>query len=243
MRAIILAAGTGSRLGSATTKALIEINGKKMIDYLMDFLNLELFEEIFVVGGFHFDDLREYLFSKENPKIKVLENTEYLKGNIYTMLRALSEFENDSFLLTNADHIYPRIMFDKMEKSFQHTAITAMCDFDRNLGIDDMKVSINDGTNCIEAIDKKLEHYNCGYIGMTFVHKDCFGTYKKAAFDTVDRVGENAVVENILQTLANDPETAPHIYDLSDFGWYEVDNVMDKAHAEKNLLTDKNFIN
>ena len=239
MRAIILAAGTGTRLGGTTTKALVEINGKKMIDYLMDFLNLDLFDEIFVVGGFHFNDLNEYLSSKKNPKIKILENTEYLKGNIYTMLRGLKEFDNDSFLLTNADHIYPRIMFDKMEKSFQH--ITAMCDFDRNLGADDMKVAI--GTDRVEAIDKKLEHYNCGYIGMTFVHKDYFNIYKKAADDTITRIGEKAVVENILQTLSYNPQTAPYICDLSGFGWYEVDDETDKAYAEKNLLTDKNFIN
>ena len=241
MRAIILAAGTGSRLGSTTTKALIEVNGKKMIDYLFEFFNLELFDEIFVVGGFHFSDLCHYLYSKENPKIKILENTEYLKGNIYTMLRALNEFENDSFLLTNADHIYPRIMFEKMEKSFQH--ITAMCDFDRNLGVDDMKVRTNDDTGHIEAIDKKLENYNCGYIGMTFVHKDYFNLYKKAADETILRVGEKAVVENVLQTLSSEPQTAPHICDLSGFGWYEVDDEMDMAHAEKNLLTDQNFKN
>ena len=239
MRAIILAAGTGSRLGGTTTKALIEVNGKKMIDYLMDFLDINLFDEIFVVGGFHFADLCEYLSTKKNPKIKTLENTEYLKGNIYTMLRALNEFDNDSFLLTNADHIYPRIMFDKMKQSFQN--ITAMCDFDRNLGVDDMKVRLNDGTGRIEAIDKKLENYSCGYIGMTFVHKDCFNLYKKAAGDTIERVGEKAVVENVLQTLSNDVKTAPYICDLSGFGWYEVDDEKDMAYAEKNLLIDKNF--
>ena len=241
MRAIILAAGTGTRLGGVTTKALVEVNGKKMIDYLLEFLNLELFNEIFVVGGFHFADLNEYLTTKKNPKLRVLENAEYLKGNIYTMLRALNEFENESFLLTNADHIYPRIMFDKMEKSFQN--ITAMCDNDRNLGIDDMKVAINNTTGRVEAIDKKLEHYNCGYIGMTFVHKDNFTQYKKAADETIERVGEKAVVENILQTLSNDEQTAPYICDLSGFGWYEVDDAKDKAFAEKSLLTDKNFIN
>jgi choline kinase len=241
MRAIILAAGTGSRLGGTTTKALIEVNGKKMIDYLLDFLNLELFDEIFVVGGFHFADLSDYLSSKQNPKIKVLENTEYLKGNIYTMFRALNEFNDDSFLLTNSDHIYPSVMFEKMEKSFQH--IMAMCDFDRNLGIDDMKVRTNDDTGCIEAIDKKLEYYNCGYIGMTFVHKDYFNLYKKAADYTIAKKEKKAVVENILQTLSYDPQTAPYICDLSGFGWYEVDDEMDMVRAQKNLLTNKNFTN
>ena len=239
MRAIILAAGTGTRLGGTSTKALIQVNGKKMIDYLFDFLDIEQFTEIYVVGGFQFSFLYEYITGKANPKIKVLENKDYLKGNIYTMLRALEEFDNDSFLLTNSDHIYPPIMYKKMEKSF--SKITAMCDFDRKLGADDMKVQINKDTNRIETIDKKLDTYNCGYIGMTFVHKDCNTIYRKAASDTIARIGDKAVVENILQTLSFNSDTAPTICDLSGFGWYEVDNKKDLLFAEKHLLTNEYF--
>ena len=61
----------------------------------------------------------------------MLENKEYLKGNIFTLIRALNEFSDDSFLITNVDHIYPRKMFLKMKESFK--GVTAMCDFDRTL--------------------------------------------------------------------------------------------------------------
>jgi len=240
MRAIILAAGTGSRLGGVTTKALIEVNGIKLIDYLLKFLNKELFTDIYIVGGYHFTDLANYIETKNDRKISVLQNSDYLKGNIYTLIKALTKFNNDSFLLTNVDHIYPPIMFNKMEKNFNN--ITAMCDFDRNLGSDDMKVRLRPNTNQIEAISKKLETYSCGYIGMTFVHKNFFAQYTKATYATIENIGDNAVVENILQTLSNNFLTAPYICDLSNFGWYEVDNKEDLEYAEKALKTNKNFI-
>ena len=42
MRAIVLAAGTGSRLGEITkarTKGMVPVKGRKLIDYLLDFRN------------------------------------------------------------------------------------------------------------------------------------------------------------------------------------------------------------
>ncbi len=239
MRSVILAAGTGTRLGGTNTKALVEVNGRKMIDYLFDFIDVSTFEEVLVVGGFHYGELQDYIDSLGYQNVRVLENPDYLKGNIFTLMRALKEFNSGSFLITNVDHIYPRVMFEKMKKSF--SGITAMCDFDRNLGLDDMKVLLREDDTHIEAIDKKLTNYNCGYIGMTYVDGAMNDVYRSAADETVNKVGEKAVVENILQTLAANPETAPKICDLSGFGWYEVDDATDLARAEKGLLTDKNF--
>ena len=135
MRAIVLAAGTGSRLGEITkarTKGMVPVRGKKLIDYLLDFLGRDFFDEIIIVGGFCYEDLKTHVDSFGYKNVRVIENKEYLKGNIFTLKRALSEFSGDSFLITNVDHIYPPAMFNKMRESFRD--ITAMCDFDRSLG-------------------------------------------------------------------------------------------------------------
>ena len=239
MRAVILAAGTGSRLGGATTKALVEVNGKKLIDYLFDFIDMDIFDKIYIVGGYHFTELSSYIETFKNNKIVLLENKNFLKGNIFTLLKALDEFDNDSFLITNSDHIYPPVMFDKMEKYFNN--ITSMCDFDRILGQDDMKIKLFNNSNQIEFIDKKLFDFDCGYIGMTFIHKDNYQLYKNALIETLDKKGDNAVVENILQTLSSNKENAPYICDLSNFGWYEVDDVSDLQKAEMLIKQNNNF--
>jgi choline kinase len=215
MRAIVLAAGTGSRLGELTktrTKGMVPVNGKPLIDYLLEFLDLPSFSKVMVVGGFHYEDIKTHVDKKKHPNVEVLENKEYLKGNIFTLITALSRFSGESFLITNVDHIYPYVMFEKMKKEF--SGIRAMCDFDRALGDDDMKVKLKGESRRIEFISKTLKKYDCGYIGMTYVDEAVESIYRNAIQETLLRFGEKAVVENILQVLAEDERNAPGICDF-----------------------------
>ncbi len=242
MKAIVLAAGTGSRLGEITktrTKGMVPVKGKRLIDYLMDFLGGNFFDEIIVVGGFCYEDLRDHLETRKVKGLRVVENKEYLKGNIFTLVRALEEFQDDSFLITNVDHIYPPIMFEKMKENF--SGIKAMCDFDRILGDDDMKVKLDPGKSQIVGISKALDDFDCGYIGMTYVDKSYQGIYRKAVEKTIEEEGDGAVVENVLRLLARNGEKTPEICDLSGFGWYEVDTESDLMSAEKGVESDSNF--
>lgn len=243
MKAIVLAAGTGSRLGEITrarTKGMVPVKGRKLIDYLLDFFEKDFFNEIIVVGGFCYEDLRDHIGTLNYSNVRVIENRNYLKGNIFTLLTALNEFKGDSFLITNVDHIYPPVMFRKMKESM--SGITGMCDFDRVLGADDMKVRLRDDKSTIKAISKQLDEFDCGYIGMTYVDRSCEDYYRACVEKTVERVGEKAVVENVLQFMAESGENAPKICDLSGFGWYEVDTEEDLLRAEKGLESDSNFL-
>lgn len=241
MKAVVLAAGTGSRLGEVTkarTKGMVPVKGKKLIDYLFEFFDMDFFDDIIVVGGFCYEDLKVHIENRGYDKVRVIENRDYLKGNIYTLKKALDEFSGESFLITNVDHIYPSVMFDRMKKSF--SGITAMCDFDRKLSDDDMKVALTKDKR-IKGINKKLSEYDCGYIGMTYVDSSVEKTYRNTVDMAIQKFGEKAVVENILQVLS-EGENAPGICDLSGIGWYEVDTPEDLEKAEDGLSSDPNFI-
>ena len=242
MRAIVLAAGTGSRLGEITkarTKGMVPVNGKPLIDWLLEFLDLGFFDEVIVVGGFFFEDLRDHIRGKDYPKVRVIENPDYLKGNIFTLKRGLAEFSGDSFLITNVDHVYPRMMFDRMKLALE--GVTAMCDFDRNLGADDMKVKLRGDGRSVSAISKQLAEFDCGYIGMTYVDALKEKLYRETVERAVARFGEKAVAENVLQMLAEDAKTAPVICDLSGIGWYEIDTPDELRSAVKLLRSDGHF--
>lgn len=235
MRAVVLAAGTGSRLGEMTkvrTKGMVPVAGKRLIDHLFDFFDMDFFDEVIVVGGFCYQDLRDHIKTRGLAKVRVIENPDFLKGNIFTLLTALKQFSDDSFLITNVDHIYPRAMFEKMKLSMK--GITAMTDFDRQLCDDDMKVKLTADRH-VGRISKALADFDCGYIGMTYVDRSVEKLYRDAALRTVEKVGEKAVVENILQLLAEEGKNPPAICDLSGFGWFEVDTPEDHARAEAGL--------
>ena len=57
MKAIILAAGTGSRLKHLTVnkpKCLVELEGKAILEYQLDVMNKSKLDKIIIVGGHFF---------------------------------------------------------------------------------------------------------------------------------------------------------------------------------------------
>jgi len=242
MKAIVLASETGSRLGEITkarTKGMVPVKWRKLIDYLLDFLERDFFDEIIVVGGFCYEDLRDHIAGLNYSNVRVIENKNYQKGDIFALVAALNEFKDDSFLITDVDHIYPPVMFEKMKELM--SGITGMCDFDMIPGADDMKVKLRDDKKKIQTINRQLEVFDCGYIGITYVDKSRENFYRASVEKTIETVGEKAAVENVLQFMAENEINAPEICDLSGFGWYKVDTEEDLLRAEKGLEKDSNF--
>ena len=81
-RAVIMAAGLGSRLRPLTLKRpkpLITVNGKRIIDTIIDALYAHEINEIYVIRGYlgeQFDELHE-----KYPDLKMLNNYSYSEGN------------------------------------------------------------------------------------------------------------------------------------------------------------------
>ncbi len=234
MQAIVMAAGKGTRLGNRTKeipKALVKVLEKELLTYVLDFLNKDRIDKVNIVVGYKAEKIKEFIASIDYPKpIRIIENPDFDKGNIVSLMVALPHVDDD-FVLTNVDHIYynpkiAEIVIQPVEE------ITAICDFDRNLGDDDMKVMIKNSR--IVKINKKLEEYNGGYVGMTLVPKHRLDLYKQTAFELSEEYHGNINVEQILQILAN--SGAPVFFrDISNLGWVEVDNQQDLLDAERKL--------
>ncbi|MFH1874559.1 MAG: NTP transferase domain-containing protein [Pseudomonadota bacterium] len=238
MKALILAAGLGSRLGDLTNnkpKALTKVAGKELISYVLDFLDHEQITQKAVVTGYQADKLKAYI-QTHSAETQILFNPNFKLGSIYTLETGLS-FLDDDFLLINVDHIYPKRMLTSILNKAH--GITAICDFDRTLVADDMKIKL--ANNSLLNIKKTLTDYDGGYIGMTYCAATHIGIYKEAIQETKKIHGDLAPVEWVLQTLANKQHKIS-ICDVSGFGWLEVDNNDDLQQAENTLKTNKDFL-
>ena len=119
-KAIILAAGYGKRLRPITDiipKPLLEINGKKLIDNMIDGLIQNGIVEIYVIVG-HLKERFEYLPQKyKKIKLKLIENPYYKECNNISSLYVAREFLGDciiiegDFLLRNTKVLDPRFEF------------------------------------------------------------------------------------------------------------------------------------
>ena len=112
-RAIILAAGFGSRMMPATAdrpKPMVTVNGVRIIDTLLDALVAVGITDITIVGGYKYDKLCE--LQQKYPFMKLIENREYDKtNNISSAMLALDALHDGCYFceadlyITNPDII------------------------------------------------------------------------------------------------------------------------------------------
>ena len=99
-RAIILAAGFGSRMMPATKdrpKPLVEVNGKRIIDTLLDALTGAGISDITMVGGYQFEKLG--LLNKKYPSLRLINNRDYASANnISSAMLALDRLNGGCYL-------------------------------------------------------------------------------------------------------------------------------------------------
>lgn len=239
MKALILAAGLGERLGSLTAdrpKALVQVAGQELISRVLEFLNHPSVTEKAVVTGYCADKLKKFLAEKA-PDVKIFYNPDFTQGSIRSLESAISFLDKD-FLLLNVDHIYPKRMLPIILNG--RKGLTAVCDFDRKLGGDDMKVKLSNSGG-LQRIMKTLTDYNCGYIGMTYCDAKNADEYRNAVAKTREIYGNKSPVEWVLGHLAAN-EKKISICDASGIGWLEVDTPDDLNYANKKLGEDRNFL-
>lgn len=118
-RAIILAAGEGSRLRPVTLttpKPLIQVNGVRLIDTGIEALKRNGIHEIYIVTGYKKELF--YDIYKNDPEIKILENTNYLLGNNITSLYVARDHLAGAFIMEGDLRIYnDAILNVNIEKS------------------------------------------------------------------------------------------------------------------------------
>jgi L-glutamine-phosphate cytidylyltransferase len=115
MKVIIIAAGTGSRLGEHTKKipkGLLEINGKTILERQIDLIHRKNIQDICIITGPHKE---KFSFND----VKYIEDQEYEKHDVLLSLMAAKDE-----IVGNVIIIYSDILFDEniLEQVIQSNA-------------------------------------------------------------------------------------------------------------------------
>lgn len=157
MKAIILSAGQGSRLGSLVSdkpKCLIEFNGRSLLDRQLDTLEANGVHEAVVVTGFH-DDLVEASLARRNgdPDVRTIYNPFYkVADNTGSLFMAREELSGDC-LVWNGDTLVSNALMRRVVGNTQ-PGISVTIDRKPSYDEDDMKVVEEGGL--LKAIGKRL---------------------------------------------------------------------------------------
>ena len=114
MRAIIIGAGRGSRLGHETReipKTLVEVMGRPMLDWVLEALAEAGFtrKDVVFVCGYAEDVIRE-----RYPEFTYVRNADWANNNILLSLLCAREQLKDGFVSTYADIVYEGAVVKKL---------------------------------------------------------------------------------------------------------------------------------
>ena len=170
MKAIILSAGQGSRLGHLTDhrpKCLIEFNGRTLLDRQLDTLAANGVDEAVVVTGFHDELVNAAIAARTGgPRVRTVCNPFYkVADNLGSLFVARHELEGDCLVWNGDTLVSDQLMRRVLGNDRQGICVT----IDRKEGYDadDMKVVVDEAGQ-LHAIGKRLpmEEVNAESIGL-----------------------------------------------------------------------------
>jgi L-glutamine-phosphate cytidylyltransferase len=236
MKAIILSAGQGSRLGHLTDdrpKCLIDFNGRTLLDRQLDTLAANGIDEAVVVTGFH-DELVEAAIAARSggPKVRTVYNPFYkVADNLGSLFIARHELEGDCLVWNGDTLVSEQLMSRVAGNDRQGIAVT----IDRKDGYDadDMKVVV-DGGGQLHAIGKRLplEEVNAESIGLLAFRGGGAELFREW-IEKVIRTGEGTTIWylRVIHQIAQ--EHPVWTFDIQGEEWGEVDFPEDVEHARE----------
>lgn len=237
MKAIILSAGQGSRLGHMTDdrpKCLIEFNGRTLLDRQLDTLAANGVEEAVVVTGFH-DELVNATVDRrrqagEGPAVRTVFNPFYkVADNLGSLFIARDHIAGD-LLVWNGDTLVSEALMARVVDNAQE-GICVTIDRKDRYDEDDMKV-IADPDGRLRAIGKRIsEGVNAESIGLLAFRAGGAERFREA-IDKAMRTSEGTTIWylRVIHHLAQNGEV--WTFDIQGEEWGEVDFPEDVASAE-----------
>jgi len=209
MKAVIIAAGIGSRLWyetNKTPKTLLPFGKGTILSNIISNLIKAGSDEFVFVLGFEANSMISYLENNNyfGVKSNIIVNNEYQKGNGLSVLTAERVVENQSFVLSMSDHIVTSHAIKRVVKSdLDKNLLLVDKDIQRIFDIDDAtKVHCNG--NRIKNIGKDLTDYNgidCGIFRLNSRFFDAMRSQEKLGNESISAGIEVLIKNNDIEAI------------------------------------------
>lgn len=234
MKAVILSAGQGSRLGHLTDdrpKCLIDFGGRTLLDRQLDTLESNGVTEAVVVTGFRDELVESALASRTGgPRVRTVYNPFYkVADNLGSLYMARDELAGDC-LVWNGDTLVSNGLMRRVLDN-RTSGICVTIDRKDSYDADDMKVVEEGGL--LKAIGKRLSRgVNAESIGL-LAFRDGGAEQFRRAIDEDIRTSEGTTIW-YLRVIHHIAQSAPvSVFDIHGEEWGEVDFPEDVERARR----------
>jgi Predicted sugar nucleotidyltransferases len=226
VKALILAAGQGSRLGNLTRlkpKGLLRVAGDPLLGRILRGLKKAGVQETWIVVGYKADMIREQIGENyAGLNIQFIEAKRWKKGNLYSLLAAQGIF-HENFLLCMCDHIFDHEIPNTLINNKSEKALVLAIE---RVAEEDTKVLERKGK--IFDIGKKINQSNVAIdTGFFLCSPEIFEYAQEAA--------KQGAVElaDCVRIAAQNGDT--QVVDVSGHLWMDIDTRQDLARARRLL--------
>ncbi|MFW6321960.1 MAG: HAD-IIA family hydrolase [Halohasta sp.] len=239
MNAVILAAGTGSRLRPLTIdrpKACVTVDGTPILEGQLRAYDAAGFETVFVVTGYmapRIEQLCAELSDDLGVGIEFVHNAAFANtDNMYSLYRAREAVAGEPFALSNGDVVFDPAVAERLAGVDGHSAIAADAE---TYDPEAMKITA-DEAGSVTGISKE---YSAAEAAATSI--DCYRFSAATSERLFDRIvrrievdGEytgwtEVALDELLQTGTHDVRPV----DIAGADWVEVDDRSDLLRADR----------
>ena len=241
MRAVILAAGRGRRLGSAgeeRPKVLLRFGGRTLLQRHIEILEYSGIAEIAVVVGYRAQLVRDEIGRLGRAsRIRVIENPRYAEGSVVSLWSAAAAFAGGhSTLLMDGDVLYDWRLLQRLIQSSRTNCLL----MDRNIEPGEEPVKLCIAENRIVDFHKKPQHshdFHGESVGFFRLSPEIGEALLAGAGVYVSSGRHDQEYEEPLRDLIL--ASAPEVFgyeDITGLPWAEIDFPLDVARARKSVV-------
>lgn len=228
-RAVVLAAGVGSRIrpaGDDLPKPLTPLNGKALISYTLDALVANEIDEVVVVTGYREELVRAALREGVPLAMRFVSNPDFELGAAASLAVARPAFGDEPFLLVMADHAFAPGLLETLLAGASETGATVAADFERRPAqyedeATKLAIESEGGARRVVSIGKSVDPWQALDAGAFYCTVD--------TWDALDAAPHGAELSEVFGRMAAEG----HLFaaDISGEFWYDIDTPDDLAAA------------
>lgn len=235
MKAVILAAGRGSRINSLSVnkpKSLLPIENTTLIGKSLNNFWSEGIKEIVVVTGYKSKILTEYLQSNWKGKLEIVCNPNFKTTNVlYSFSLAIPFLKGHDFIFHHADTVFDKLILKKlMDTNNNQNIILAVQK--RKCGLEEMKVKIK--RDNIISLSKEMnvsEAYG-EFLGIARIKSSQLKNLTRATKTLLDEKKYQSFFEASIQLMIDDFGSKINFINISNLPWCEIDFPEDYYYAK-----------
>ena len=243
MRAVILAAGLGWRLGGGEDqlpKCLLEFEGRSLLHRHLDALRTVGITQVSVGVGYRADAIEQELArAGAGMRVDVVFNADFRQGNVVTLHTLGAPMTaGDDVILMDADVLYHTDILVRLATSEHHNCFL----LDRDFEAGDEPVKLCVSTKRIVEFSKQIAagiaYHTVGEsVGFFKVSATMASRLAQRAAEYVQQGRRDAFYEDALRDLLLACPAQFGFEDVTGIPWIEIDFQQDILRAETEVLT------